>query len=606
VTVASLQREIERYQDNYPDYDIDRYAIIPPTEAWNAQPQPHEIPEQRVLRELSQRLGVPTYLSPTSNDIVDAVYQADQNVLFPAPLLEVGATPQIMMSGPASSPVLSIPLPTSRTVVSATNPQSTAAEPESVELSPVATRMRNVHRAAEASQLQPSQPSQAPVAVPIAVPVKKKLVRRAKTSQTQGTELGPHDVFGSSAPGPSQTQAGFEAIATQQSRLGSSLGASLGPTTSATQVVDSVLTQTVAPSTARKLKRRVGTIQDEPLSFLEQAAKDSPILKKARKTPEPETIAEVAESEEEDPYDRVDKKKHEKPQLNKEANKRRIGATGPSDSEAATPRPGTKRAWVPVEDSPPPTPAAPRHKIPPTQAARHELKKKLIQARDKVAENLLLVKPVKRRGENAEEMAQIDLEFNQLKLVKPTLKYARPAARDKIKWNDVDEEEDERRRFVQEDEEMMEHPDLWRQPSQSMFVVKTLATQNRRSTTSRDDLAVDPKWAGRPNFKKFRVSRLRRDPIPSQVVLTDPTDCFQPKKQQAEGVPRQSTVTVTLAAPEPLQALDYGLGPGECSLRDHGRDIDPTVSDATMPALQPTQRTRSQAGWRRPMDLGAT
>ena len=111
------------------------------------------------------------------------------------------------------------------------------------------------------------------------------------------------------------------------------------------------------------------------------------------------------------------------------------------------------------------------------------------------------VKTARRGGAAAADAAAaFDADFNALKLVKPV--YA-PVVRKpgtKVNWDDYDS--DEARKKLQEDGEM-----TWGgEPTQrGKFVTKYFDIKPREPPVPRTDLAVEAKWANRPNYKAFKV-----------------------------------------------------------------------------------------------------
>lgn len=126
---------------------------------------------------------------------------------------------------------------------------------------------------------------------------------------------------------------------------------------------------------------------------------------------------------------------------------------------------------------------------------------------------LLQMKVSKRKG--ADELDQaLNEDFNALKIVKPVLRAMPGQAKKKMTWNE-DDSDVERDRLIRQDqqerndndndEEEMD-PTKWRTVSQAMFNVKEFEVERKEKTPARrNDLELPDKWAGRANYKRFRV-----------------------------------------------------------------------------------------------------
>jgi hypothetical protein len=95
--------------------------------------------------------------------------------------------------------------------------------------------------------------------------------------------------------------------------------------------------------------------------------------------------------------------------------------------------------------------------------------------------------------------------MSQLKIAKPTLlrKPHQPHT-EKDNWRAMD-------RTREEDEEDLN--DWTADTGKSFFVVKKLPMSARKESTPQSTESTDPRWAGRPNFKKFRPVRWRERSI---------------------------------------------------------------------------------------------
>ena len=82
----------------------------------------------------------------------------------------------------------------------------------------------------------------------------------------------------------------------------------------------------------------------------------------------------------------------------------------------------------------------------------------------------------------------------QLKIVKPVLTQPAKIVREKEKWRGIEQ--------TGEDEE--DNDDWGVGGGASFFVIKTLSASDFKKPEARTDLEADPKWAGKPDYKKFR------------------------------------------------------------------------------------------------------
>ncbi|BGP06491.1 hypothetical protein JCM10049v2_002313 [Rhodotorula toruloides] len=210
------------------------------------------------------------------------------------------------------------------------------------------------------------------------------------------------------------------------------------------------------------------------------------------------------------------------------------GASASSEDDSRTAR---KKSKAPEQTSPAP---APKNK---KEAAA--LKKAEKEAREREAARLLQIKPTKRKG--AEVDRAFNEDFNALKIVKPVIKHMPRQDHHRMNWEEEDSDV-ERDRLISADQERLIRrqaddsddedmdPDNWRRPTQAMFVIKTLDVEHKQRPPPRTDINLDPKWAGRPNFKKFRPKNSK---APRPALATRPQ--------------------VSLVLPE---SVDFGLGPG--------------------------------------------
>lgn len=132
------------------------------------------------------------------------------------------------------------------------------------------------------------------------------------------------------------------------------------------------------------------------------------------------------------------------------------------------------------------------------------------EAAEKEQSKLLQMKVTKRKG--AEIDRALNEDFNALKIVKPVLKGMPEREKKRMGWNEEDSDV-ERDRMIREDqdhdgEDDEMDPTKWRTVTQAMFNVKELEIEKKERPPVRDDIELPEKWAGRANFKRFRVSSL--------------------------------------------------------------------------------------------------
>lgn len=139
------------------------------------------------------------------------------------------------------------------------------------------------------------------------------------------------------------------------------------------------------------------------------------------------------------------------------------------------------------------------------------LKKLEKEQAEKERGKLLQIKVTKRRGAEADQAFNED--FNALKIVRPVLKGMPEREKTKIGWNE-DDSDVERDRMIQEAAEEEEEggegdemdPTKWRTVTQAMFNVRELEYEVKERAPKRTDIELPEKWAGRANYKRFRVS----------------------------------------------------------------------------------------------------
>lgn len=236
------------------------------------------------------------------------------------------------------------------------------------------------------------------------------------------------------------------------------------------------------------------------------------------------------------------------------AESRDPGASTSSEDDSRTAR---KKSKAPGNTSP-----APATKNKKEAAA---LKKAEKEAREREAARLLQIKPTKRKG--AEVDRALDEDFNALKIVKPVIKHMPPQEKHRARWDEEDSDVERQRLISADQERLARHqagesdddmdPDNWRRPTQAMFNIRTLDIERKERPPPRTDVNLDPKWAGRPNFKKFRVRPLLGC---SQRLLR--LLCVQPKNSKTPRPALAARPQISLVLPE---SADFGLGPGPSS-----------------------------------------
>ncbi|GAA5921422.1 hypothetical protein JCM3775_003041 [Rhodotorula graminis] len=224
------------------------------------------------------------------------------------------------------------------------------------------------------------------------------------------------------------------------------------------------------------------------------------------------------------------------------------GTTSSDDDEEGARRAARKKSKAPQGSSPPP-PGPTAARAPKNKKEAAALKKAEKAAQEAAAQRLLQVKPTKRRGGETDN--QFTEEFNALKIVRPKLQAMPQQEHRRMRWNDEDSDV-ERERLIVEDEARAEQgerdddgdddmdPDQWRRPTQAMFVLRSFDVERKTpraaAAAAAADGEVDERWAGKPNFKKFRH-----------------------KNSKAPRAPFAQRAQVELTVPD---LADFGLGPG--------------------------------------------
>lgn len=139
-------------------------------------------------------------------------------------------------------------------------------------------------------------------------------------------------------------------------------------------------------------------------------------------------------------------------------------------------------------------------------------KKAAKEAEELDRKRLLQVKTSKRKGVEIDK--ELNEDFNALKIVKPVMKSMPPVDTHRMAWDEEDSDA-ERDRLIRADQERAQRgasddaemdPNRWRQATQAMFVVRPMHIEPKPHRNENDPPHDDPRWAGKPNFKRFRVS----------------------------------------------------------------------------------------------------
>ncbi|GAA6034862.1 hypothetical protein JCM8097_009337 [Rhodosporidiobolus ruineniae] len=206
-----------------------------------------------------------------------------------------------------------------------------------------------------------------------------------------------------------------------------------------------------------------------------------------------------------------------------------------SSSEDSAGRTARKRSKAPDEP-----------KEPKTKKEQAALKKAEKEAKAAEAAKLLQVKTTRRKGAEADQ--QFNDDFNALKIVKPVIKSMPRVEKHRFTWDEEDSDVERHNALVEEDQRRLGHgdagagdgtdddmnPDNWRRPTQAMFVIRTMEVERKERPPPRTE--VDERYAGQPNFKKFR-----------------------PKNAKGPREPLAQRPQIQLVVPE---SQDYGLGAG--------------------------------------------
>lgn len=238
-----------------------------------------------------------------------------------------------------------------------------------------------------------------------------------------------------------------------------------------------------------KLKRRVGTAAEvdsrfEPLESPERPQKKTRFSK--------ESFEEEEEEEEEANSTALTSQAVSQQTAPTTAQKRsRYNSESEADqseSEAASPK---KKSRVV------PTPVAKKvEKVPVKPGAKGKAAP--------IDPKYMQVKTARRGGAAAAEAdAALDADFNALKLIKPTYAPVVKEEGKRINW-DEDDAEDVQRKMMEEDQDQVMQ---WGNEAtqKGKFVIKYFEIKPRENNGPRTDLAVEEKWANRPNYKKFKV-----------------------------------------------------------------------------------------------------
>lgn len=202
------------------------------------------------------------------------------------------------------------------------------------------------------------------------------------------------------------------------------------------------------------------------------------------------------------------------------AQRKKRAATGSDDDDASTTAPAARKKRRGTSEEPAPAPApvvvvpakTPKKVVPAspttvkgkkmTAAATAAAAKKAAKA-DEAASGILRFATIRRKGGEIDQGFNDD--FNALKIVKPALQPMTTQKGRRLEWEEQDEDE-EVDRLIREDQDREEHPDEWggRVREQGMFVVEHVSMV-RKDRPAPKEVVPDGKYAGRPNFKKFRV-----------------------------------------------------------------------------------------------------
>ncbi|KAL8286856.1 hypothetical protein RQP46_003862 [Phenoliferia psychrophenolica] len=472
--------DIFKREQSIPD-DV-RLAILPPLEEGEDGEPPNP-----VLRAFANSLGVSTYIGDQA--FIDAIAKVDSSTLF-GPILSPVPTPpspQQSNSGALFVPATAIPSTAGPAPTPAgTFPEIGGTHPEERVSAPRGPSV------AQQGSTDAGPPGEQPQA---AVPVVRKLTRRAKTGTTLESFFG--DVAPAPVPEPESRPPHTQIEAPE-----------LNVNSSQATEMDVDISYTAPP--VRKLKRRVATQSGESVASLFDYTPAPPtqVAKKAR-------TEAIPEEDEDDAGTQLSNNNDTGPVAGPSTTRKRGAseAVGSGDETAAAKTSaaatGRKKARA-SESSPEPAPAATAaaakgKKAAPTPAKgkKGAAAKKADKDKDKAADDgLLRVKTTKRKGAEADQGFNDD--FNALKIVRPTLQPMKAQKGRRLGWNEHDADE-ELERLIREDQEREQNPEEWggQAKEQGMFVVE-LVSMVRKNRPQPKEADPDGKYAGRANFKKFR------------------------------------------------------------------------------------------------------
>lgn len=199
----------------------------------------------------------------------------------------------------------------------------------------------------------------------------------------------------------------------------------------------------------------------------------------------------------------------------------RVGKSGKTTGKKSAPTPARKRqksasvrpdsesddaAEVPVKASAAAKKSAATVTAPTATAKRKTASAAATKAAQaeaaKEKDKLLLAKTSKRKGAEADQV--FNEEFNALKIVKPVLQPMKKPQMHRMGWDEVDSEE-EVNRMIREDQAREDDPSKWGGKGTQMFVIHSTPLARKDRPQPRQDLELEAKYAGRANFKRFRV-----------------------------------------------------------------------------------------------------
>lgn len=150
--------------------------------------------------------------------------------------------------------------------------------------------------------------------------------------------------------------------------------------------------------------------------------------------------------------------------------------------------------------------------------AAKKAEKELEKEKAKADDGYMKVGTSKKKASEIEKALNED--FNALKIVRPTFAPMKVAKGIRMGWDDIDHGEEELR-LEREAMEKDEQPEAWTQgPDQKgSFIVEYVDFSPMQKVKPRTDLVLAEKWAGRPNFKGFKV---RASALTSQGTIFIP------------------------------------------------------------------------------------